>query len=57
MVIDEIKVANQLTVQWEVILDYLGEPTVITRVFPEEAQECQVREGEAMKAKVRVTGP
>lgn len=39
------------------IPDYLSEPTVITRVFTEEAQECQVREGEAMKAKVRVTGP
>lgn len=39
------------------IPDDLSEPTVITRVFPEEAQECQVREGGAMKAKVRVTGP
>ena len=39
------------------IPDYLGEPNVLTRVFIEEAQECQVREGEAMKAKVRVMGP
>lgn len=33
---DGINVANQVTLKWGVILDYLGGPTVITRVLKSE---------------------
>lgn len=41
---DGIKAANQLTLRWEIILDYLLGLDVITMVFIRRRQEVRVRE-------------
>lgn len=43
-VADGIKAANQLTLRWEIILNYLLGLDVITMVFIRRRQEVRVRE-------------